>query len=302
MSYQKKEVCIKKVICVFSDYFWQVVYPDELFDEWKETLRVQGIEKVLTFSNDEYKNAADIESNLQLEIEEKALFLVSDINDLCKSFREEKGVPSILYLHDDNKGDSIDGIPQAIMSFDGIDKAFLSDVYKRFFNIPWTIMETKRCYLREMTEEDLDDLYLVYEGEGMTDYIEGLYEDKEKERAYIRDYRKNVYELCGMGIWLIVLKESDEVIGRAGLAWRDEFESPELGFIVAQKYHRQGYAYEVCLAILDFCRDVAFDEVRILYQKENIASHNLTKKLGFQKYEELVMDDVTMINATCFIS
>lgn len=226
----------------------------------------------------------------------KTFFCITDIPDVCRLV-QEKGIPSLLYLHDGNKEESMSQIPYAITDFEGIDYAYLCNVYKRFYHIPWTILETRRCILREMTEDDLDALYEVYRDPEVSRYTENLYEDREKERAYIRDYIEQVYHFCGLGIWLIVLKESKTVIGRAGLAWRDGYDTPEIGFVIAKDYQRQGYAFEVCDAILHYCKELDLRMIRVLYQKENIASDKLCKKLGFEVKREFEADGKRMIDA-----
>ncbi|MDD6657941.1 MAG: GNAT family N-acetyltransferase [Lachnospiraceae bacterium] len=226
----------------------------------------------------------------------KTLFCITDIPDVCR-LAQEKGIPSLLYLHDGNKEESMSQIPYAITDFEGIDYAYLCNVYKRFYHIPWTILETKRCVLREMTEDDLDALYEVYRDPEVSKYTENLYEDREKERAYIRDYIEQVYRFCGFGIWVVVLKETNTIIGRAGLAWRDEYDTPEIGFVIAKDYQRQGYAFEVCDAILHYCKEMDLRSIRVLYQKENIASDQLCKKLGFEVKREFEADGKRMVDA-----
>ena len=172
-------------------------------------------------------------------------------------------------------------IPYAVIDFEGIDYAYLCDIYKRFFHIPWTILETERCVLREMTPEDLDALYEVYADPEISRYTENLYEDREQELAYIKDYIEHVYRFCGLGIWVIVEKQMNRLIGRAGLAFRDGYDTPEIGFIIGKEYQRRGYAYEVCRAILKYCKDLDMKTIRVVYQRENLASVELCKKLGF---------------------
>ena len=223
-------------------------------------------------------------------------FCMTDIPDVCR-LAQEKGIPSLLYLHDGNKEESMSQIPYAITDFDGIDYAYLCNIAKRFYHIPWTILQTRRCVLREMTEDDLDALYEVYRDPEVSKYTENLYEDREKERTYIRDYIEQVYRFCGLGIWVIVLKETNTIIGRAGLAWRDGYDTPEIGFVIAKDYQRQGYAFEVCDAILHYCKEMDFKTIRVLYQKENVASEKLCKKLGFEVKREFEEDGKLMIDA-----
>ena len=52
------------------------------------------------------------------------------------------------------------------------------------------ILKTDRLTLREIRVEDVDRLYEIYEGPGITDFIEPLYEDRDEEIVYTRDYIK----------------------------------------------------------------------------------------------------------------
>ena len=201
------EICISNIMIVFSS-----MVSAKQKNMLKENL--SGIETVKIHELPEaFLQRTNIDS---MEID----FCMTDISDVCR-LAQEKGIPSLLYLHDGNKEESMSQIPYAITDFEGIDYEYLCNVYKRFYHIPWTILETRRCVLREMTEDDLDALYEVYRDPEVSKYTENLYEDREKERTYIRDYIEQVYRFCGLGIWVIVLKETNTIIGRAGLAWRD---------------------------------------------------------------------------------
>jgi len=84
-------------------------------------------------------------------------------------------------------------------------------VYERHFNIPWTILETERCIVRELELSDLDDLFSMYAEPGMTDYMEGLYE-YEEELEYQKAYIENMYRFYGYGMWLPFLKKNGTLI------------------------------------------------------------------------------------------
>lgn len=217
---------------------------------------------------------------MQAKDNHPADFCITDIPKLCRQAATEQ-IPSLLFLHEGNKNAPMQQIPYAVMDFEGIDYTYLCDIYKRFFHIPWTILETERCVLREMTPEDLDALYEVYADPEISRYTEALYEDREQELAYMKDYIEHVYRFCGLGIWVIVEKRINRLIGRAGLAFRDGYDTPEIGFIIGKEYQRRGYAYEVCRAILKYCKGLDMKTIRVIYQKENRASEELCKKLGF---------------------
>lgn len=87
--------------------------------------------------------------------------------------------------------------------FEEVDFAFLEKVYQRHHGLPWTILTTKRCIVREFCMDDLDDLFALYAGKGMTDYMEPLYE-YEKEREYEEAYIKHMYGFYGYGMWMVI--------------------------------------------------------------------------------------------------
>lgn len=227
--------------------------------------------------------------------ESSNVFFVTDNIKRCKEAMEAN-LPFLLYLHSKNRKESFGGIPYAVMGLKDVDLSYVEKIYQRFRNIPWIILETERCIIREITEDDLEELYEIYKEPSISLYTENLYEDHHKERAYIRDYTEQVYKFCGYGIWAVIHKESGQMIGRAGLACREGFDTPELGYVIAVPYQRQGYATEVCRAILDYsASELGFPQIRVLFHHENKASLRLCQKLGFQRDGEIFMDGENML-------
>ncbi|EOS30059.1 hypothetical protein C807_02454 [Lachnospiraceae bacterium 28-4] len=143
-------------------------------------------------------------------------------------------------------------------------------------------LETDRCLVRETTVEDVQEFYRIYAEPSITYYMENLFPDPADEREYIRNYIREIYGFYGYGLWTVLRKENDEVIGRAGLNWRQGFDAPELGFVIGVPYQGKGYAYEVCKAIIEYGeRELGFQEIQALVRKENEASVCLCRKLGF---------------------
>lgn len=272
------EVEITHIFLIFTK-----AVPDEQVDLLKKVLAPKSdIRLTLKWIDD--AAGMELSGGMDVVMQDKdnqpADFCITDIPKLCRLAATEQ-IPSLLFLHEGNQNAPMQQIPYAVMDFEGIDYAYLCDIYKRFFHIPWTILETERCVLREMTPEDLDALYEVYADPEISRYTEALYEDREQELAYMKDYIEHVYRFCGLGIWVIVEKQINRLIGRAGLAFRDGYDTPEIGFIIGKEYQRKGYAYEVCRAILKYCKSLDMKMIRVIYQKENRASEELCKKLGF---------------------
>ncbi|MCI8668887.1 MAG: GNAT family N-acetyltransferase [Lachnospiraceae bacterium] len=146
-------------------------------------------------------------------------------------------------------------------------------------------MDTERLYAREITTEDLDALYEIYSYPEITRYMENLYEDREKEEEFTRNYIKCMYQFYGYGIWVVCLKENDRIIGRAGISNRtiDGELSLEIGYLIDVRYQNQGYASEIVDEILRFAKERLYiDEIRCAVTHENWVSVHLAEKFGFE--------------------
>ncbi len=250
-----------------------------LIKTWKESLQMEGLCALELESGEPGPDAS--------------VLVVTDERETLLACAQS--CPVVVFLHEQNEKEDFSGAAFAIMELEGTGRDYLQKVYERFFHIPWTIMETERCVLREMTVEDLPQLYQVYADPSISLFTENLYEDPEKERAYIEDYIKHVYEFYGFGIWVIVQKADNQVIGRAGITYREGFDTPELGYVVGKPFQRKGIATEVCRKILNYAwNELGFEQVRVLFEKENTASLGLCRKLGMRFDRVVFLDEQPM--------
>ena len=82
------------------------------------------------------------------------------------------------------KNHETDGFTNAEAALEGMENPgwdYFQKVYERCHGLPWTILETERCLVREICLGDLDRLYEIYAEPSVTRYMEGLFEDREKE-------------------------------------------------------------------------------------------------------------------------
>lgn len=203
---------------------------------------------------------------------------------------KQQGRYVLPYRHEENRDVDFTGALYVIEQIEEVDFETIDMAYRRLACLPWNILTTKRCIIRETTVEDADSFYEIYAEPKITEYMEDLYADRDEEIAYIEEYRKKVYEFYGYGMWTVLTKDGT-VIGRAGISWREGFELPELGFVIGVPWQRQGYAYEVCSAILDYAREeLGFTQVQALVMEGNEKSGTLCEKLGFEKGKSVELE------------
>lgn len=213
--------------------------------------------------------------NLQLE---ETLF-VTDSACEAERIQSAGGFVAALFTRTNRKDCFID-IQYALEQIREIDTDYYRRLYERCAKIPWTILRTRRCIVREITEEDVEALYRIYAEPSITRYMEGLFEDPAEEVEYTRNYIRKVYGFYGYGMWIITRKDTGEVIGRAGVEYKADTGGLELGYMIAKPYQRQGYAEEVCRAILNYARkELGFEKIFSFVKPGNTASAGLCRKL-----------------------
>lgn len=145
------------------------------------------------------------------------------------------------------------------------------------------IARTKRLIIREMTlaQSDINGIFALYEDPRMTEFMEPLF-PYDEEVEYEKNYIERVYAYYGYGLWLLEEKSSKEIIGRAGVEYREgcEKNEGELGFQVSFKRQREGFAYEALTKIVELSFfKYGFDSLRARINPKNIPSIALAKKL-----------------------
>ena len=92
------------------------------------------------------------------------------------------------------------------------------------------ILETERLYLREMNQNDFDALCKILQDDKAMYAYEGAFNDDEVKEWLDRQIAR--YQKWGFGLWAVVLKETDEMIGQCGLTmqpWKEN-EVLEIGW------------------------------------------------------------------------
>ena len=242
----------------------------------------------------EQRNITEIEQEKKME--ERLPDIVISQNPAILRQAVNAGVIAIAYQNRETEISAQEGeaLPQVniiVEGFEEVDFCFLERIWQRHHHIPWTILETERLVVRELTLDDMEALFELYSYEGMTDYMEGLY-PYEEEYAYQKAYIEHMYRFFGYGMWLVFEKESKKLVGRAGVEHREALDGElELGYAIGTPWQGKGYATEVCKGILKYVKEeLFFEEIVSLVEPANSASAHLLEKLGFFLETELDLE------------
>jgi ribosomal-protein-alanine N-acetyltransferase len=216
------------------------------------------------------------------EKEHGIIYITDDID--VYSRLASTGKPVIIYENDYNCSIDFTGVPYIIEEINDIPERYFSRIYRRLKKLPWDILQTDRLSVRETVPTDVPDFYRIYKDPEITEYMEGLNPDPITEIHNTMDYIENVYCFYEYGIWTVILRETGEIIGRAGIEQTDESAIPSLGFVIGRKWQKNGYATEVCRGIIKYAENVLRpDFLRVCINENNKDSINLCRKLGFEE-------------------
>lgn len=150
---------------------------------------------------------------------------------------------------------------------------------------PAVILETERLLLREPEYEEAETLYEIVTETEVQEFMPKLSENREEELEKLVSYGTYVYPFFEYGYWGIVLKETGEMIGRAGFL--EGSYPPEIGYVIRSSQWRRGYATEIVQALLQYAsKEIACECVLARVSKKNIVSAHIIEKCGFVLLEE----------------
>lgn len=148
--------------------------------------------------------------------------------------------------------------------------------------------ETERLVLRSWTQEDLPLFVAMNKDEEVMRYFPSTLSDEETTAFYERiqdEFRRN-----GWGLYAVEIKSTGEFIGYVGLheiGFDAEFApGVEIGWRLASRFHKQGYATEAAEAVVYGARRLGLRKLYSFTAKVNRPSERVMQKIGMTKAGE----------------
>ena len=151
------------------------------------------------------------------------------------------------------------------------------------------IFETERLVLREMNQDDYRDLAEILQNSNVMYAYEHDFTDMDVQ-IWLDRQRKR-YETYGFGLWAVILKNTKEMIGQAGLTLQPykDTEVLEIGYLLKEKFWHYGYAREAAAG----CKNYAFevlkqDKVCSVIKVDNTSSIRVAESIGMRKEDTFI--------------
>lgn len=151
------------------------------------------------------------------------------------------------------------------------------------------ILETERLYLREMNQNDFKDLSEILQNPKVMYAYEHDFSDNDVQEWLDRQIER--YKKYGFGLWAVILKNTGEMIGQAGLTVQPykDTEVLEIGYLLKENFWHNGYASEASSG----CKKYAFeqlkrDKVYSIIKSDNFSSMKVAENIGMKKEDEFI--------------
>ena len=225
------------------------------------------------------------------KIYENEKIILSDDTLYVKGLLKDKK-PAVLLLNENNKGEDTffakyaielptgltDTEPAKVFCGEILNDDYCKKIISRIKGLPLTIAVTKRLVIRELTQDDSEDVVSLY-NDGSAKFLKSFFDSPLEAKELIKKYTENVYDFSGYGYWGIFDKYSGKFLGLTGFTGKGE-DILELGYGVTVPARNKGIAFEACVAAIDYAIIyLDFSLIEIVTDKENTAAGKLAEKL-----------------------
>jgi [ribosomal protein S5]-alanine N-acetyltransferase len=161
------------------------------------------------------------------------------------------------------------------------------------------ILETQRLLLRAILPSDAEALFEMETNPNVHKYLWNKPLNQISEvHTYIEFVRKQ-YSDYNIGRFAIILKETNTLIGWAGLKYNTETVNNkvnfyDIGYRLNEKYWGKGYASEASFAWLSYAFEVMKIELIVAAaHTNNRASNKILQKIGMLQSEQYLEDGIS---------
>lgn len=144
-------------------------------------------------------------------------------------------------------------------------------------------INTKRLELRLFNDSDFEEIHSVLSNPRVMRFsLNGAYSEDDTRR-FLQRFQTS-YKENGFGLYAVVHKDDDRIIGYCGLVKQmvDDIAEIEIGYRLDPEYWNRGLATEAASAVLEYALNtLELKKLISIIEDENIASIRVAVKNGF---------------------
>ncbi|HEV2763483.1 MAG TPA: GNAT family N-acetyltransferase [Pyrinomonadaceae bacterium] len=141
-------------------------------------------------------------------------------------------------------------------------------------------IETARLLMRRFRDEDLDDLFRLFDDPEVTRFLQdGSTPTREECVTHLSNFKNRYWDEYGFGRWALIDKSNSVLVGYCGLRLLEG--EPELAYVLAKSSWGKGLATEAARACLRYAFEhLGLERVVAVTRPPNAASRRVLNRLG----------------------
>lgn len=143
------------------------------------------------------------------------------------------------------------------------------------------MLGTKRLILRRLDQSDADEIYALRSDAEIMRFIRDPQSRSESTRWI--ELVSSRWESDGIGFCAVIIRETGEFAGWCGLWKLQETDEIEVGYAIAKRFWKRGFAIEAARAMLAYGFDeLGLEKIVAVAREPNSASRRVMERLGMQ--------------------
>lgn len=148
-------------------------------------------------------------------------------------------------------------------------------------------IDSKRLVLRRLKAEDYEDYCEIFMQSEVSKWLGSGKELTREDVKKMMDAFEKLWEKNGYGVWAVITKNDNKLIGHCGFLPIANSSEIELLYAYSQKYWGYGYASEAAEAAIAYAKKTyMWSSLVALAYNDNKSSINVLNKLGFKYVED----------------
>lgn len=150
------------------------------------------------------------------------------------------------------------------------------------------LLETNRLILRKFTDDDIDDMFLLYSDEDVNTFLPWFpFKTRSDTETYLYNSIFPFYEKESAYSYAVAQKADNRVIGYVHV--NDIGVSNDMGYAFRKEFWHKGFASEACAAVAGRMRQAKFPFITATHDINNPNSGKVMRSIGMSyrySYEE----------------
>lgn len=143
-------------------------------------------------------------------------------------------------------------------------------------------LQTSKVWLTPLSDADEDLFVELYTSARLMSKIADTFSKARAQKAFIKTLQLTLKPRPTIMSWVVQDKCTNRSLGIVGFSAIDYPHQADIGIILKREAHGKGIVVDLCNVLCEYLlNQVAISRVRAEFHRENLATHKITRIMGF---------------------